>query len=255
MAANARSKLSAELVGLNVAVIVTHSGSGALAAKQVTKAIPIVFAALGDAQATGRVTSLARPGGNLTGSTIFSPELLAKSLEIIKEALPQVARVGFLANPATTPGAQAAYTQTMDRTAKSLKLALQVFHVRGADEFEGSFAAMRKQRIDAVTVQDDPMLVAGSSAVAILAARHRTPTIGVVEFAEAGGLIGSGGDFPALFHCAATYVDKILRGAKPGDLPIERASKFALVVNQSTAKALGISIPRSLLLHADRVIE
>ncbi|MBI3371488.1 MAG: ABC transporter substrate-binding protein [Betaproteobacteria bacterium] len=249
------AELAGELVRLKAELIVTHSSMGALAARQATTEIPIVFAVLGDAQAIGLVSSLARPGGNITGSTIFSPELLAKSLEILKEALPQVVRIGFLANPDVTPGARAASDQTMARTAKSLKVTLHKFHARGPEDFDGAFAAMAKQRIGAVTVQDEPAIAAGSRAIAILAARYRIPSIGMVEFAEAGGLIGSGVDFPALFHRAASYVDKILRGTKPGDLPVERASKFSLVVNQSTAKALGIRISQSILLRADRVIE
>jgi putative ABC transport system substrate-binding protein len=243
--------LAAELARLKVELIVTHATPGARAAMQATTAIPIVFAALGDAQATGLVATLARPGGNITGSTIFSPELGAKRLELMKKVLPKIMRIGYLTNP----DAISANFQAMELTAKSLKVALLAFNVREPQEFERAFRAMAKQRISAIAIQDDPILTANSAAVASRAARQRILTIGVVEFAEAGGLIGFGVDFPALFRRAATFVDKILKGAKPGDIPVEQPTKFELVINMKTAKALGIKIPNAILVRADKVIE
>jgi putative ABC transport system substrate-binding protein len=247
-------ELAAELVRLNVELIVTSSTPGVLAAKQATTAIPIVMAAQGDAVATGLVTSLARPGGNITGSNFFSPQLHAKRLELLKEVLPQARRFGFLANPDTTVMVREAF-KVMSLTAKSLKVELQAFDVRGPQEFESVFAEMAKRRVAAFTWQDEPMLIANAASVASIAARHRIAAIGFSEFPAAGGLIGYGPDISAMFRRAAYFVDKILKGAKPSDLPIEQPTKFEMVVNLKTAKTLGIKIPNSILLRADKVIE
>jgi putative ABC transport system substrate-binding protein len=247
-------ELAAELVRLKVEVIVTHTSTGTLAAKGATSSIPIVFAALGDAQASGIVASLARPGGNLSGLSFFSPELSAKRLELVMEALPKTRRIGFLTN-ANNVAMREINMQTLERTANALKVAVQRFEVTDSKQIEGAIGAMGTQGVGAFLVEDEPLLLGNSAALAIHSVRHRIPAIAAVEFAEAGGLVGFGADFPALFQRAATFVDKILKGARPGDLPVERASKFELVINLSTAKALGIKMPQALLLRADRVID
>ncbi len=217
--------------------------------KNATTTIPIVIE-VGDPLALGLVTNLARPGGNITGSTSFGSELSAKRLELLKEALPSITRVAFLVNPADPPTALWA----MEPVAKALKLELPLFETRAPSEFESSFAAMAQRRIDAVVVQTDTLFRVNAKAVADLALKHRLPSAGSIAFAEAGGLIGSGADALEGYRRAASYVDKILKGANPGDLPIERATKFQLVINLKTAKALGLTIPQSLLLRADEVI-
>jgi putative tryptophan/tyrosine transport system substrate-binding protein len=245
--------LFADLVRLNVDVIVTHGTPGVLAAKRATATIPIVMATSGDALGSGLVTSLAQPGGNVTGLTFFNPELAAKRLELLKETVPGLTDVGVLLNPANSVNEP--IMPTMKLTAEQLKLKIHQFAVRGAAEFEGAFAAMTEERITALVVIDDPTLIANSSAVAKLALQHRLPSSGWPDFAVDGGLIAYGVDFPDLFRRAATLVDKILKGAKPAELPVERASKFETIVNRQTAKALGLDVPTAILLRADEVIE
>ena len=245
--------LAAELVRIKVGVLVTHGTPGTRAAKNATTTIPIVMAASGDPVASGLVTSLARPGGNVTGSTFFSPELAAKRLELLKEAFPRTKRVAVLMhpdNPLNGPVLTA-----MERTTRSLKLELKQFEVRGPDEFKNAFSAMTKSRVDAVTIGQDGMLQANVRAIADLATKKRIPSTGSKEFGEAGGVIGYGVDFLELWRRAAVFVDKILKGTKPGDIPVERATRFELVINLKTAKALGIKIPNSILVRADKVIE
>jgi putative ABC transport system substrate-binding protein len=245
--------LAAELVRLKVDLIVTHGTPGSLAAKHATTTIPIVMAISGDAVATGLVASIGRPGGNITGSTFFFPELNAKRLELLATALPGAKRMAALMNPdnpSHTPALKA-----MELMAKALRLDFQVAEVRGPDEFPGAFSAMVKGRVDAVAVLDDPMLIANARQVADLAAKHRLPTIGFREYAEAGGLLAYAVNFPETWRRGAVFVDKILKGAKPGDLPIEQATRFEFVVNLKTAKALGLTIPQSVLLRADEVIQ
>jgi len=244
--------LAAELVRLKVDIIVTHASPGTLAAKQATTSIPIVIAASTDAVAAGLVTSLARPGGNVTGLTSFGSELAAKRLEMLKDAFPRLQRVSVLWGRA---GAMALYRQVAERAAKSLKLELQHVEVSGPDEFEIAFAAMAKGRVDAVVMSDDPMLHANEKRFADLAAKQRLPTAGRMELAEAGGLIGYAPSRLDSWRRAAVFVDKILKGAKPGELPVERPTKFELVVNLKAAKAMGVTFPPSFLVRADRVIE
>jgi len=249
---NRLPELAAELVSLKVDVLVTHSNAGASASKQATTTIPIVMAIGADAVATGLVESLARPGGNLTGSTILTPEISAKRLALLKEAVPRIARLAILVRD--SPGNRL-LLQPTETTARSLNVTVQLFSVRGANEFESAFSAMSAGRIDAVAVFDDAFLIVNAAEVAELATRQRLPSTGSVELAEAGGLIGYGVDALELFRHAAVFVDRILRGAKPRDLPIEQATKFRLLVNLKTAKALGLTIPQSLLLRADEVIQ
>jgi ABC-type uncharacterized transport system substrate-binding protein len=246
--------LAAELVRLKVDVIVTSGTPGTRSAKQATGDIPIVMAVSGDAVATGLIASLARPGGNITGTTYFDPELHAKRLEMLKEAIPRITRVGALLNP-DNPQSMGTTLQRLRLAAESLKLELPLFEARSPNEFEGAFSAMAKKRVDAVEIVDDAMFLGNLRAIANLAANTRLPSTGAKEFAEAGGLIGYGVDFAGTYRRAAYFVDRILRGAKPGDLPVEQATKFELVINGKTAKALGVTIPQQLLLRVDRVIE
>lgn len=246
-------ELASELVRLNVDLIVTHAAPGGYAAKQATTAIPIVLMAVGDAITSGLVSSLARPGGNITGLSFFTPELATKRLELLKEALPHIRRVAELANPDNLFASSV--FPAMELAAKSLKLVLQRFEVRGPMEFESAFVAMAKQRFDAVVINDDTMLIANAVTAAGLAAKHRIPSIGFIEIGNAGGLMAYGVDLPAMSRRSAVFIDKILKGAKPGNLPIERATTFELVINAKAAKALGIKIPQSIVVRADKVIE
>jgi putative ABC transport system substrate-binding protein len=245
--------LFAEIVRLNVNVIVTHGTPGALAAKQVTNTIPVVVAAVGDAEASGVVGSLARPGGNLTGLTFFNPELAAKRLELLKETLPGLTDVGVLLNPVNPINEP--IVPTMRRTAEPLKLNLQQFGVRGPAEFEAAFAEMAAKRVGALVIIDDATLIANAPVLAQIALQRRVPSSGWSDYAVSGGLLAYGINFPDMFRRAATFVDKILKGVKPSDLPVERATKFETIVNLKTAKALGLDVPTSILLRADEVIE
>jgi len=245
--------LFADLVRLRVDVIVTHGTPGVLAAKHATTSIPIVMAVVGDALGSGVVSSLARPGGNVTGLTFFNPELAAKRLELLKEIIPSLVRVGVLlnlANPMNEPT-----LPQMRRVAEPLKLELEQFDVRAVADFEGAFAAMTAKRIEALVVIDDAVLLANAQKAAALSLKQRLPSCGWPDFATDGGLLAYGVDFVDMYRRAATFVDKILKGAKPGDLPVERSTKFETIVNLKTAKALGLEIPYNLLARADEVIE
>jgi putative ABC transport system substrate-binding protein len=244
--------LANELVRLPVDVLVTHGTPGGLAAKRATATIPIVVAVTGDAIATGLVPSLARPGGNITGSSFLSPELTAKRLELLKETI-TVAEVAVLINPdnpSTKPNLQA-----IQNLANSMKLSLRKFEARGPSEFDSIFSAIVKNRVDAIAVDEDAVFITNDKSLAELAARNRIPSTGNKEFAEAGGLIGYGVDFVEMFRRAAYFVDKILKGVKPASLPVELPTKFELVLNLKTAKELGIIIPPSIMVRADEVIE
>ncbi len=245
--------LAAELVRLKVDLIVTHGTAGSRAAKQATTTIPIVMAISGDAVATGLIASIARPGGNLTGSNFFFPELNAKRVELLKEVVPRARRMAAFGNPdnPAIPGA----IRAMELIAQSLKMDLQVVEVRGPEDFPGAFSAMVKRGVDGVVVLDDAMLIANARRVADLAAKNRLPTIGFKEYAEAGGLMAYAVNFPEIWRRAAVFVDRILKGTKPADLPVEQPTKFELVLNLRAAKALGLTIPQSVLQRADEVIQ
>jgi putative ABC transport system substrate-binding protein len=244
--------LAAELARLKVDVIVALGIKATLAAKGATTTIPIVFPLNGDPVAAGVVSSLARPGGNLTGSAIFGPEVAAKRLELFKETVPRISRVAVLVNPSSPFGAT---LQAMRAAAKVLKLELQVFEVRTPTEFEGVFSRFPKERIDAVMVTQDTLFLANATQLAKLAAAKRLPAAGYTEFADAGGLIGYGTNDAEMHRRAAYFIDRILKGASPGDLPIERATKFELAINLKTARVLGLKIPQPVMLRATRVIE
>ena len=246
-------ELAAELVRLDVSVIVTHGTPGSLAAKRATSTVPIVMAIIGDAIATGLVQSIARPGANITGSTFFFPELNAKRLEFLKEAMPRIRRVGVLVNPdnpAYLPALKA-----MEAAAKSLQLEIHPFAVKEPGQFASAFSAMAERRMEAVEVVDDRMLIANGTTIANLAITRGLPVIGGRDITDGGGLMAYAVDFAPMYRRAASFVDKILKGAKPADLPVEQATKFELVVNLKTAKALGLTVPATVLARADEVIE
>jgi ABC-type uncharacterized transport system substrate-binding protein len=245
--------LVAELIRLNVDVLVTFGTPGARAAKEATTTIPIVMAASGDAVATGFIASLARPGGNITGQTIFNPELCAKRLELLKEALPRTNRVAILFNPDNP--ISWANLQAAKLTADSLSLELQQFEARGLVEIDSAFPAMANRPVDAIEVFEDAVLFAHDKRIAANALASRLPLIGYLDLADAGGLLAYGVNFTELFRRAAVFVDKILKGAKPSDLPVEQPTKFQLVINLKTAKALRIEVLPMLIARADRLIE
>jgi putative tryptophan/tyrosine transport system substrate-binding protein len=246
--------LAAELVRLNVDVIVTHTVTGAIAAKQATSTIPIVITAASDLLAFGLVESLARPGGNLTGLSFFNAELTAKRLELLKELAPSLAKAAVLLNR-NNPSGNELILRALEPTAKTLKVELLTFEARGPGDFEGVFAAMVSQRIGAAVLHEDPMLNANSKAIVDIIAKHHLPACGFPEFVAAGGLMAYGINLPEMDRRAAVFVDKILKGAKPANLPVERATKFTTIVNLRTARAMGIDMPTSILLRADEVIE
>ena len=245
--------LFSEIVRLNVDVIVTGGTPGALAAKSATTKIPIVVAVVGDALASGVVSALANPGGNITGSTYFNPELSAKRLELLKEILPELKDVGVLSNR-ENPFNKTIFP-SMELAARKLHLTLHQFDARRPAELEGAFAEMVASRIGAFVLLDDQSLVANRSMVAKLALQRHLPSSGQPEYAAAGGLMAYGVNILDLYRHAATFVDKILKGVKPTDLPVERAAKFELVINLKTANALNLNISPTLLARADEVIE
>jgi len=245
--------LAAELVRLKVDVIVTGGTPSTLAVKQATTTIPIVIGAISDPVVTGVVAGLARPGGNVTGSMFFVQELCIKRLEILRETLPRARRIGALVNPDNA--SMAPILKEMELTAKALKLELQQFGVRGPQEFEGAISAMAAKHVDAVVIVEDAMIISNVKAVTGLVSAKRLVAIGWDQVAEAGGLMAYGVNLPEMWRRAAYYVDRILKGAKPADLPIERSTRFELILNLKTAKALGIKFPQAILVRADRVIE
>jgi putative ABC transport system substrate-binding protein len=245
--------LAAELVRLKVDVLVTYGTPGTLVAKHVTTTIPIVMVHSGDAVAAGLVASLARPGGNVTGSTYFLPELMAKRLELLKDVVPRITQVAILVKPDNPFFGTA--LPALETAAKSLKIGLQQFEARGPNEFKAAFLAMGKRGVDAVVILEDAVFVSNAKAIADFAAKQRLPSAGFNELAEAGGLIGYGVNFLEMYRRAAVFVDSILKGARPSDIPVEQASKFDLVINMRAAKALGVMMPTSILLRADHVIK
>ena len=247
--------LVAELVQLNVDVLVTGSNPVVAAVKQATATIPVVMAVSRDPVGAGFIASLARPAGNITGfANDPAPEIMGKNLQLLKEAAPRVSRVAFLWNP-VPPGA-GTYRNALESAARNLGVTFQSVEVRGRDEFEGAFAAMVRERANGLVVAADPVTFGPRSQVVLLAARSRLPAVyGQREFTEAGGLMSYGPNIADQFRRAATYVDKILKGAKPGDLAVEQATKFELLLNLKTAKTLGLTISPSLLLRADHIIE
>ena len=247
------SGLAMELARLRVDLLVAFGIKALVAAKQATTTIPIVIPATSsDLVAMKLITSLARPGGNITGSTTFGSEVMAERLEIVRDVLPRATGVAVLTNPAN-----ASFGPTfrqMDATARSLKIALKVFEAATATQFERLFENMVREQVDALVVQDDTMFATHAAVLAELATRHRLAAIGSHGLAEAGGLVGYGRDEVALYRRSAHYVDRILKGAAPGLLPIEQANRFELWVNLTTAQSLGIRMPEALLIRADKTL-
>lgn len=245
--------LAAELVRLKLDLIVAVGTQAILALKRSTSVIPIVMALSGDAVGTGLVASLARPGGNVTGLTFISPELSGKRLELLREAFPKISRVAVLWNPEDPP--RLLEYKAADSAAKQLGLTLQSVEVRRAEDFDAASAQIARGGADAVIVFADPLTTALRSRVVALVGKSRLPAIyGNREFVDADGLVSYAANFTDLFRRAATYVDKILKGANPRDLPVEQPAKFELIVNLKAAKTLGLSLPQSFLLRADEVI-
>jgi putative ABC transport system substrate-binding protein len=250
--------LAAELLRLNVDVIVAP-GSGALAAKKVTHTIPIVVTYAGDLVGSGLVASLARPGGNVTGLSGFVSELGGKQLELLKEAFPKVSRVGVLrGNPtnASGIGQDALMLGDMKVAAEALRVTLQPLELRGLDDVEPAFSAIKRERANALIVLRNPLTTTHRTRIADFAAKNRLPAMyGDREFVDAGGLMSYGVNIADLWGRAAVYVDKILNGAKPADLPVEQPIKFELVINLKAAKQIGLKIPPNVLARADKVIK
>jgi putative tryptophan/tyrosine transport system substrate-binding protein len=246
--------LATELVGLNVDVIVTATTPPTLAAKNATTTIPVVMVAVGDPVGAGLVGSLARPGGNITGLSIMNPELIGKRVELLKEVLPGATRLGVLGNP-TNPWT-ALMLREIEAATRTLGMQLQRLDVERPTAFEAAFTATTRKRADALLVLEDQFNFLYRTTIVGLAAKNRLPAAyGTREYVDAGGLMSYGANAPDLFRRAATYVDKILKGAKPADLPIEQPAKFELAINLKAAMALGLAIPQSLRQRADQVIE
>ena len=243
--------LVAELVDLNV-VLVTYA-TGVAVAQRATSTIPIVMASQGDAVASGLVASLARPGGNVTGSTFFNPQLMAKRVELLKEAVPSLSRAGVLLMGGSQVNGP--ILAEMALRAKALALELQTFEMGTPQELTTFFRTWADNQIGGLVVADHGILLLNIAAIVSLAAKHRIPSVGPVEPARSNGLLAYGVDFFDQFHRAAVFVDNIFKGAKAGDIPIEQSTKFITLANMKTAKALGIELPTSILLRADEVIE
>jgi len=246
-------KLAAELVQMDVRVILAINAAAARAAKQATSTIPIVMVAVGDPVRYGLVTSLARPDANVTGLAFLANELIAKQLQLLKEAAPKVARVGVFVNR-TNPAATS-YLEDAQAAAQALGLKIIPAEVRGADDFDGAFSMIVRERGDALLVAPEALIFSQRQRIVAFADRQRLPTVfGSTVFMKAGGLMAYSASSVEIHRRAATYVDKILKGAKPGDLPVEQPTKFEFVINLKTAKALGLTIPQSVLIRADEVI-
>jgi putative ABC transport system substrate-binding protein len=246
--------LAAELVRLKVDVIVAAYPAAVFSARRATRTIPIVMVNTPDPVALGLVESLSRPGGNITGMTSLSVDVSVKQLELLTEAVPGASRIAMLVNP-DNPW-HPLVVKSLTREARPLGVQLRILEVRGPGDFDAAFQAMIGQRAGALLVLADPMTFAHRSRLADLAARHRVPLMGgLAGYAQAGGLMSYWADEAELFRRVATYVDRILRGASPGGLPIEQPTRFTLLVNLKTARAIGLAVPQSLLARADQVID
>jgi putative ABC transport system substrate-binding protein len=246
--------LAAELVNSKVDILVTATSEAAFAAKHATRSIPIVTATTADPVELGLIANLARPGGNVTGVISLSGDLVGKRLELLTQLIPGAARVGILRDPENRSSMLVA--RHAESASKSLGVVVQSVDVLDPKDFDAAFATMKRARADAVILGVNSPFIAQRRRLADLAISHRLPMMASAkEYAEAGSLVSYGTDYLDLFRRAATYVDKIIKGAKPADLPVEQPTQFELVINMKTAKALGLTIPRSLLLRADQVIE
>jgi putative ABC transport system substrate-binding protein len=248
-------ELAAELVRRPVTAIVATSTSSALAAKAVTTTIPVVFLVAEDPVRLGLVASLARPGGNLTGINFFASELAAKRLELLRELVPGATRITVLVNPANTMTTEAALRDAVP-AARAIGLQTRVLNASTSLEIDAAFASIVRERLDALFVAVDPFLISRRAQLVNLASRHAIPaTFPSREFTEIGGLMSYGANIPEAYHQVGVHAARILKGAKPADLPVEQSSKFELVINSSTARMLGLTVPTTLLASADEVIE
>ena len=247
-------ELAAELVRLKVDVIVAAGTLAPLAAKRATATIPIVMTAAGDPVGSGLISNLARPGGNVTGLSLMVPDLGGKRLELLKELLPRMSRVAVLWN-AANPYPALVFNET-ERAAQTLEIEVQSVEIRGPDDLHSAFEAAKRQSPDALIMVEDPLTIDFQKQIADFALAHRLPAMdGFRMFVNAGGLMSYGASLSDMLRRAAGYVDKVLRGAKPGELPVEQPTKFELLINLKTAKALGLDVPPILLARADEVIE
>jgi putative tryptophan/tyrosine transport system substrate-binding protein len=247
-------KLAADLIRLKVDIIVAAGTLAPLAAKQATATIPIVMTTAGDPLGSGLVASLARPGGNVTGMSLMVPDLGAKRLELLKELLPRLSRVAVLWN-AANPYSALVYKETQ-AGGRTLGIDVQSLDVRGPDDFDGAFEVARRLRLDALITVEDPLTASYRKHIADFAAGQQLPSLhGIREFVAAGGLISYGANLADLSRRAAYYVDKIFKGAKPADLPVQQPTKFEMVINAQTARMLGLELPPTLIARADEVIE
>ena len=245
---------AADLVRSKVDVIVAQSGAATQAAQQATRTIPIVMSLSNDAVGSGLVASLARPGGNITGLTIIAPDLAGKQFQLLKEVVPKVSRVALLTNPDNP--ASALFLREVEAAARVLGVRLQTLETRNPQEIDSAFAAMTRERAGALLILPDVIFLSQRRQIAELATKRRLPSVyGVGEYAEAGGLMAYGANHIDLVRRAATYVDKILKGAKPADLPVEQPTKFDLVINLKAARAIGLTIPQEVLIQATEVIQ
>ena len=246
--------LAADLVRSKVDVIVVTGGAATRAVQLTTRTIPIVMSTVNDPVGSGLVASLARPGGNVTGLTVMSPDLAGKQLQLLKEVIPKVSRVALLRNPDNP--ADTALLREAEAAAQALGVRLQTLEARNPPEIDSAFAAMTRERAGALLILPDAVFLSQRSQIAELAVKRRLPSIRQSSaFPEAGGLMSYGADYLDQMRRAATFVDKILKGAKPADLPVAQPTKFELVINMRTAKAIGLTIPPALLQRADQIID
>ncbi len=246
--------LALELVRLKVDVVVAVVTQASLAVKKATGTIPVVMIGVSDPVGSGLVVGLARPGANITGTSSMTAEIVGKQLELIKETIPKISRVGGLWNPAN-PVFQAIQRREAEAAARALGVQLQLVEARAPDEIDRAFAGVAKERMRALLVLNDPVFTAQRKQIADLSAKHRLPTVsGTREYTEVGGLMAYGPSFPDMYRRAAYYVDRILKGTKPADLPVEQPMKFEFSINLKAAKQIGLTIPPNVLARADKVI-
>jgi putative ABC transport system substrate-binding protein len=248
-------ELAVELVRLKPDIIVAVVTQASLAAKKATATIPIVMIGVADPEVSGLVPSLARPGANLTGTSSMTAEIVGKQLELLKETFPKISRVAALWNPAN-PIFQAIQRKEAESAARALGVQLQIQEARGLDEIDRAFAALATELTRALIILNDPVFTAERKRIADQSAKYRILSVsGTLEYTDAGGLMAYGPSFPEIYRRASTYVDKILKGAKPSDLPVERPTKFELIINLKAAKHIGVTIPPNVLARADKVIK
>jgi putative ABC transport system substrate-binding protein len=247
--------LATELVRLNIDVVVASLTQASLAAKKATNTIPIVMIGVADPVGSGLVASLARPGANITGTSSMTADIVGKQLELLKETLPKISRVAAIWNPAN-PVFQAIQRKQAEDVARALDVRLQLVEARSRDEIDRAFETVTKERTRALLVLNDPVFFAHRKQLADLSVKHRLPAVsGTLEYTQAGGLMAYGPSFPDMYRRAAAYVDRILKGARPADLPVEQPRKFELIINLKTAKQIGLTIPPNVLARADTVIK